>query len=313
MKKISIKFVATLICATMMLSNGYTQSYVTEITDPNNSNHPHKRQLNTGLEVGKIDGNFDVSPAGGAVYNMPLVLPEGINGMTPQLAITYNSHAGNGIMGMGWNLSGLSAITRTGRTIYHDGVSSPITLETGGANERLMLDGQRLISTSSTLGLEAAEYRTEHESFAKITKTGSNDSRYFTVKTKDGKTIEYGNTANSKTKTTGSGGETVIAWCINKMSDPYGNFIKYDYTQSSTTGEQYINKIEYGYNNVTSDVVVGKVEFVYQSRTDNWKSNVSSLSKEVAIKKLLQEVQIYENNSLVGKYKIGRASCRERV
>lgn len=64
--------------------------------------------IDTDLSVGYTPGAHGVSPSGAATYNIPIQLPPGTNGMEPQLAIAYNSQAGNGLLGMGWNLAGMT-------------------------------------------------------------------------------------------------------------------------------------------------------------------------------------------------------------
>lgn len=66
--------------------------------------------------VGAIGGNVDISTLGGATYSIPIQIPDGIDGMQPNLSIVYNSQSGNGLLGWGWNIGGLSSITRIGHT-----------------------------------------------------------------------------------------------------------------------------------------------------------------------------------------------------
>ena len=63
--------------------------------------------------VGALPGELNISDMGAAVYSVPIMMPQGLGEITPDLAITYNSQAGNGLMGWGWSLSGLSAIILT--------------------------------------------------------------------------------------------------------------------------------------------------------------------------------------------------------
>nr|VFK68281.1 MAG: virulence plasmid B protein [Candidatus Kentron sp. UNK]VFK73516.1 MAG: virulence plasmid B protein [Candidatus Kentron sp. UNK] len=74
--------------------------------------------------VGSIPGQLSVRQ-GAAVY-IPIEVPPGVAGMQPDLAITYNSNAGNGLLGVGFSLSGLSTITRCGQTIAQDGAKAGV-------------------------------------------------------------------------------------------------------------------------------------------------------------------------------------------
>src|SRR5574340_557976 len=103
-------------------------------------------------------GQFAVSETGAATYTIPIQVPPGVAGIEPKLALTYNSQAGNGLLGVGWSLSGLSVITRCPRTLAQDGVREGINYD---ANDRYCLDGQRLIVISGVDGADGTEYRTE--------------------------------------------------------------------------------------------------------------------------------------------------------
>ena len=67
--------------------------------------------FSTSKSVGSTQGTFNVSAAGTATYNIPIKPAPGLKGMTPNISITYNSNGGQGIAGLGWNISGISVIT----------------------------------------------------------------------------------------------------------------------------------------------------------------------------------------------------------
>jgi hypothetical protein len=72
--------------------------------------------------VGATAGSFGVSETGQATYSIPLEFPGGIGGMTPDLSLIYNSNGGDGILGPGWSLGGLSVIHLVPANRYHDGI-----------------------------------------------------------------------------------------------------------------------------------------------------------------------------------------------
>src|SRR6185503_7906548 len=117
--------------------------------------------------------------------------------MEPKLALVYNSQSGNGLLGVGWNLEGLSSITRCPRTMAQDGVRGAINYD---ANDRFCLDGQRHMAISGTYGADGTEYRTERESFTKVISYGTagNGPVWFEVRTKDGRVLDYGHTDDSR-------------------------------------------------------------------------------------------------------------------
>ncbi|MFC7205947.1 SpvB/TcaC N-terminal domain-containing protein [Comamonas endophytica] len=209
----------------------------------------------------KLAGDFSVSSSGAAVYRIPIQLPPGIAGTQPKLALLYNSQAGNGIMGMGWSVEGLSAITRCAKSMATDGTPGAIT---HSQEDRFCMDGQRLINIAGGYGAADSEYRTEIDGFSKIVAKGaaernaSNGPQVFIVKTKDGLTLEYGSTDDSRIEV--RDGHVVRMWALSNVIDVKGNWTNYAYSKDHVNGEFNISSISYGGDR--------KVIFEYESRPD---------------------------------------------
>ena len=201
------------------------------------------------LLVGDINLSASVDQIGGASITIPIEVPAGINGMQPNLALVYNSHSGYGVAGWGWDLSGISAIQRTGKTFYHDNVIEGIKYDN---TDNLLLDGERLLLKSGNNLMGNSTYCTERESFNLITMTEGNG---ITVQSKEGYLSTFGDTYNSQL--TNDDGWTK-AWYISKCIDNNGNYITYQYDVSSQYNEINISKIEY----ITGTTAVSIV-FIY--------------------------------------------------
>lgn len=216
--------------------------------------------------VGTLPGNLMVSPSGAAVYNIPIAVPPGVNGMAPSLSLVYNSQGGNGLLGVGWSLSGLSAITRTRTTLYNNGYIDGVDFDD---NDQLMLNGQRLIPINA----EKTEFRTEIESFSKIVVMESNSYGpvWFKVYTKDGKILEFGNTDDSRVEAQGR--NEVLTWGLNRVLDRSGNYIDYTYMESN--GFSWIKKISYGGNIETGQLSCYEINFYHKGRIDPIKAWIS--------------------------------------
>ena len=99
----------------------------------------------------KFSGTAAVSPTGAAVYSIAIESPKGVGDLMPSIGIAYNCQAGNGVVGFGCNITGLSAITRGMKTIAHDNSVKGISYDNNCA---LYLDGKRLLLKSGTEGTD---------------------------------------------------------------------------------------------------------------------------------------------------------------
>ncbi|MDD5248612.1 MAG: FG-GAP-like repeat-containing protein [Rhodocyclaceae bacterium] len=210
-------------------------------------------------------GQLDISPTGAVTYTIPIQVPPGTAGIEPKLSLVYNSQSGNGLLGIGWSLSGLSAVTRCPRTVAQDGVKGGVNLDT---NDRFCLDGQRLMAINGTYGAANTEYRTERESFSRIISYGAagNGPAWFTVRTKAGQIIEYGNTTDSQVLAQGTTSARV--WAVNKISDNQGNYLTFTYTVDAPSGDYYPQRIDYTSNTAANLAMNNSVHFIYEMRSD---------------------------------------------
>jgi RHS repeat-associated protein len=221
-------------------------------------------------EVGITDGTLSVSLTGAATYNIPIAVPAGINGVTPQVSLAYNSQAGHGLAGFGWNIAGVSAITRIPSTQFHDGVSDPVDFD---ALDRFALDGQRLIvKDGGVYGADGTVYETEHYSNVKVTAIGvspdgaSYGPASFLVEYPDGSKAYYGNSTNSR---------CIMSWGITYWENPQGVRVSYDYITKSNN--LIIDSIKYGATGTNTPI--NEIKFEYQSRNrGEWSYIVGKVS-----------------------------------
>lgn len=188
--------------------------------------------------VGTENYTASVGQDGSVSANFPIELPSGISGLTPKLSVVYNSNAGNGLLGIGFNLASTSSIRRCGKTILTDGVASAVTFSDSDA---LCFGGSKLIAVNGSSSFtDNSEYRTELDGYNKIvlSRDGSNFS--FSVYAKDGKEYTYGKAIKSRGINSGVEKE----WLLTQIKDRFNNTIEYGYLDGSY-GDSYLSEIKY--------------------------------------------------------------------
>ena len=240
--------------------------------------------------VGAIGGIVDVTALGGASYTIPIRLPEGINGMQPTLAVAYNSQSGNGLLGWGWNISGISAITRIGQTLYHDGCMDGVNF----VDDRFALDGQRLMLVNDReYGADGAEYRTEIDGMAKIvsyTCDTTNGPARFKVWLPNGNIAYYGYKSNTRIGLQQR--NDVCMWMLDSIVDRNGNYVAYRYTKGYSSCR--LKTILYTGNAQAQVDPAFKVVLDYSNRFDNEIAFIGD--NELRQEKLLERIKVYNND-----------------
>lgn len=215
--------------------------------------------------LGHAEGHVDVSGTGEATYTISLHAPPGL-GLTPTLALRYRSRLRNGLFGIGWVVSGLSAIKRCSRNIAPDGETGNLRVSDPTRLDRFCLNGDRLRLTSATgtYGLPGSTYQTELEGFSRVTAVDSLGSgpKSFRMDTKDGLLYEYGNSADSRVVLTGD--TDAQLWALSKVSDAWGNSIRFNYRLES--GSPRPATILYAGRTSVGTPANNVIEFFYEPR-----------------------------------------------
>ncbi len=198
-------------------------------------NEGHEGVDPTLARVGKIPDAFSVASTGEALYSLTLNVPPGRQGMEPHLALVYDSNSSEGPFGMGFALSGLSSITRCASNLAQDNRIRGVRYD---QEDNFCLDGLRLVPVARTgygrsrYGVPLGEYRTFPDTFRRVYAFGSDPAlgpQWFTVETKAGRTLEYGEDAGTANGRVMGKKGVVRAWAVTRELDRHANTITYAY------------------------------------------------------------------------------------
>nr|WP_305119063.1 RHS repeat-associated core domain-containing protein [Tahibacter harae] len=240
--------------------------------------------------VGATPGSFRVDEGGSSNYTIPLYVPPGTADLSPKLSLAYQQRGGNGSVGVGFGIGGLSAVTRCRKTREDgDGVGPfpAINFDADFGNDAYCLDGTRVRNRQqgagtcpSTSGASATEYGIETDPATRVCgyeKVGVTGPAFWLVQPKDGSYRRYGVAGDSALpRNDGNGavdGTQLLTWSLDRIADASGNVIEYRYERNAGQGEINIAEVVYtgrvALSNLLSDppsysrAPYNTVQFVY--------------------------------------------------
>lgn len=243
---------------------------------------------------GKINDEINVSPTGQLSYEIPIPALPGTGGMKPNLSVCYNSSTKNSLAGYGFDLTGLSIISRIPSDRFHDGTATAIDFT---SHDHFALDGQRLINYSYSYGTET-EYRTENNSFAKILASGkSTNPTSFTVYTKSGLIYDYVTVSKALGK---AETDSTLFWLVSKVSDTKGNYFTVTYGGDASTNDFYPSRIDYTGNSTAGLSPYASIRFSYMSNPYSPITYVNGV--RVKKSKILSSIALFMGNQVVRSF-----------
>lgn len=241
---------------------------------------PTTYSISTDSCVGEIPCSSTISQYGSTELNVGIECFEDPLGCTPHVSLAYSSLNGNGSLGYGWRLSGLSFISRISKSIYYDDETSAAT---GGIDDAFSLDGIRLIKTGETT--DSIYYQTETGNIkaqARLFYGGTLSS--FKVFYPNGDIAVYGT-------------RDAMGYYITSLSTRAKSQASFSY---ELHGNHYrIKTISYG------KALAGKITFQYTSNQSDGYPVFYQSGTKVSYDYLLSSVSTSYNNSELRKYTIG--------
>jgi len=241
-------------------------------------------------------GNIEIAGGGQLQFTLPIALPPGVKSVAPQINLVYSSDSGNGIAGYGWNLSGITSISRTGKNINKDGEVKSIQID---YSDYYSFNGQRLILTSGEYGKDGAEYITEKYSNIKIKSLGNmanlKQPEYWEVTFEDGSQAWYGGTAPGWNNATNRLGFSIVKW-----KDAQGNVINYSYDQENNVN--VIKSITWGGNENLGTPSFNEIIFTYNDRNIFEGAYINGPGTLFTQTKILKDITVKTNGQIFKKY-----------
>ncbi|MBF0280196.1 MAG: hypothetical protein HQM13_20520, partial [SAR324 cluster bacterium] len=253
--------------------------------------------IGQGGPVGLGRGVHQVLPDGTFSYSLPIQIVPGTNGAAPNLSLTYNSASKNGVLGMGWSLTGLPSITRI--------ADSSNSINYSGNDTYTGPDGV-LVDISDG---QKSEYHSQQESWGKYVPEGicGEGPCSWTLYRPDGSRLFFG-------RSTGDNGSRIIApnkngavrvWALDQFEDAFGNYYTVNYVHGDS-GDFYPESIVYTLGNglgTGEGSKYRKISFVTESRDDQTPRQEHGVS--IVMKKRLKRITIQSLGKSVRDYEIG--------
>jgi RHS repeat-associated protein len=188
-----------------------------------------------------IDEKLVANPVTGTgSLHVPIALSPGRAGFTPPLTLRYDSGAGNGPFGIGWNVdvATISRKTQTGLPRYQDDNESDTFVLSGAEDLVPALDGSGAREVLDRPPYRVFRYRPRTEgSFLRIERWVrlSDRDTHWRVVSRDNQTSLYGESPQARVAHPADG-QRVFQWLLEKTFDDKGNLLVYEYKGEDAAG-----------------------------------------------------------------------------
>ncbi|MEL6178400.1 MAG: SpvB/TcaC N-terminal domain-containing protein, partial [Myxococcota bacterium] len=213
---------------------------------------------------GSLEGvgeNVDIDPNMGVMrYGIPIQVPQGFAGLTPELQLAYSSGNGGSVVGMGWSMEVPTIERMTYRGLPQYNADDDFCVS--GSNQIILLPGSDPPTYRARYEKEFVRYRW----YA----VGDGSQGYWTAEYPDGRTGYFGadQEGNLVPSARVSGNAGTFRYHLVEMTDVYGHTARYRYTTSGVIA--LLRSIDYVFTGGRdANDPRYSVSFQYEERMDN--------------------------------------------
>ena len=224
-------------------------------------------------------------------FSIPIDLPDGRGGFQPSLALSYSSGAGNGSVGLGWQLGGgkIQRQTSHGVPRYQ------------GQDTFVLAGAEDLVAVNEDAGVTRYRPRTEGL-FAHIERHRTDGGDFWRVRYPDGRVSTFGTPDSSPAEDPAIVADPdhpfrIFSWRLTSTVDAFGNRIAYNYLRDR--GEDgphrfdrlYLDSVRYvDYEQDGEQRFLVSVSLHYQERPDAYSDRRAGF--EIRTRRRLERIEV---------------------
>ena len=199
-----------------------------------------------------------INNQGSSNINFHIETPKGRQGMEPNLDVIYSSDGVSGVLGEGWSLSGISAITVETKwgVPQYSSIFESETYLLDGKMLAMSDDNGNLTMPHRTLNISRNNgtkrfYPRQENNFNKIERVGSLNNYVWIITDKNGTKYYYGGITTNDADAELRNGNKIAEWKLRKVEDLFKNSIEYIYEpqEKNLNGNSvksiFLKKIQY--------------------------------------------------------------------
>lgn len=216
-------------------------------------NSGNSKDSGTTYAVGAIPLEQGVSPSGARTYSIPIPTAPGFK-LVPSVTLAYNSQAGEGWAGYGWDIQGISTISLINQNEYYHGCIRAASDTT--ATPVFALDGMPLVTNDDPA--TSAAYPLVTATGHILARSVLNPSGYvckFEVLYPNGSSAVFGHDTSAPNH--------LAYYRIAEIHDLLGNKVVFNYASQDASGNDRISSIQYGFDSNSNHT--GEIVFSYTS------------------------------------------------